>query len=270
MDRCVSPGGAPGSEKLEMLKEQCKEISEMYEDLLRGNTKLRREIQSLTDLKDNAKSEMLELEEVCRLKVNEAHALDKDLKMLQKEECSLSQHLEGLTGTLLHLFHYKEHMIQWQSEISQEASSLLHATKATSNEKMLQQTTKEPQGEDKKTKKLKDVLCGDNCNFKISDFQEKGRGVVTLKLFKKEDLILQYKGNLLKYREGKETEETYFSDESIGCYMLFFKHKGATWCLDATVDDGSLGRLLNHSLKGNCTPKLFIHEGESCVIFVAV
>ncbi|OCT56289.1 hypothetical protein XELAEV_18000344mg, partial [Xenopus laevis] len=258
-----------------MLKEQCKEMRELYEDLLRGNSNLRREIRSLAHSKDDASSKLLELEEVGRLKIKELQALKNHFRMLQKEECILANHLEDLTGTLPHLS--PEHMIQCQLEISQEASSLLQAT----NKKMLQQTTDKPQAEksreerqvkgkekmhleekmirvvpptlaktqrkveiagtttmksrvqparksavrmeEEKTKKLKDILSGDESNFKICNFQEKGRGVVTLKSFKRGDLILQYKGDLLKYREGKQTEETYSSDDSIGCYMLFFK-----------------------------------------------
>ncbi|XP_041418333.1 uncharacterized protein LOC108705531 [Xenopus laevis] len=124
-----------------MLKEQCKEMRELYEDLLRGNSNLRREIRSLAHSKDDASSKLLELEEVGRLKIKELQALKNHFRMLQKEECILANHLEDLTGTLPHLS--PEHMIQCQLEISQEASSLLQAT----NKKMLQQTTDKPQAE---------------------------------------------------------------------------------------------------------------------------
>ena len=47
----------------------------------------------------------------------------------------------------------------------------------------------------------------------------------------------------LPSEEGNQRHEEYMKDSSLGSYMLFVKD----FCIDATVESGRLGRLLNHS-----------------------
>ena len=44
--------------------------------------------------------------------------------------------------------------------------------------------------------------------------------------FKRDDFILQYKGETLSSKEGEEREKQYSDDE--GNFLFFFKHQGKT------------------------------------------
>ena len=60
--------------------------------------------------------------------------------------------------------------------------------------------------------------------------------------------MLEYCGELIPESEAKLREEQYSKDERIGSYMFYFRCDTKVFCIDATVDDGRLGRLVNHSL----------------------
>ena len=57
-------------------------------------------------------------------------------------------------------------------------------------------------------------------------FINKGKGVFTTIPFKRDDFILQYKGDILSSKEGEEREKQYADDE--GNFLFFFKHQGKT------------------------------------------
>ena len=57
----------------------------------------------------------------------------------------------------------------------------------------------------------------------------KGRGVITTRKFKKDELLCEYAGKLLSYSDGVKKEQEYSKNSNIGCYMYFFKHKGKTF-----------------------------------------
>ena len=53
----------------------------------------------------------------------------------------------------------------------------------------------------------------------------KGRGVFSVKKFKRGEPICEYSGELITYKEAIKREEVYSKDQSIGCYMYYFKDK---------------------------------------------
>ena len=54
------------------------------------------------------------------------------------------------------------------------------------------------------------------------------------------------------------------------CYIYFFETHGLKACIDTTLDDGSFGRLINHSKKNkNLIPKVVDVQGRPHVIFFA-
>jgi histone-lysine N-methyltransferase SETD8 len=92
----------------------------------------------------------------------------------------------------------------------------------------------------------------------VRDTQGKGKGVFAVKEFKKGDLVCEYSGQLLNKKEADKQEKEYEGKPECGCYMYYFKFNGKTMCVDATKDNGQLGRLLNHSkTKANVVTKLF-------------
>ncbi|XP_074598125.1 N-lysine methyltransferase KMT5A-like isoform X2 [Brevipalpus obovatus] len=109
---------------------------------------------------------------------------------------------------------------------------------------------------------------GDPEGFKVSNFLNKGKGVVTTKCFKRGDFICEYAGELLSYTDAKREKEHGKKDR--GCYMYFFEYKGKKWCVDATEPDETLGRLINHSKKlANLKTKIVEHRGLPRLIFIA-
>ena len=52
--------------------------------------------------------------------------------------------------------------------------------------------------------------------------------------------------------------------------MLFFKHDSKRLCVDATEDDGSYGRLINHSkTERNVKMRVVIEDNNPKVVFFA-
>ena len=56
-----------------------------------------------------------------------------------------------------------------------------------------------------------------------------------------------------------------------GSYILFFRHNSKKLAIDATEDDGSYGRLINHSSRApNVGMKIFVVEQRPTIVFVAL
>ena len=71
----------------------------------------------------------------------------------------------------------------------------------------------------------------------------KGRGVIATRNFAKGDFIIEYKGKVITNKEALSREEKYKAHPEIGCYMYYFIDDGKRLCVDATKEDGNLGRL---------------------------
>lgn len=100
--------------------------------------------------------------------------------------------------------------------------------------------------EEKILKKKEDGL-------KVVQIENKGRGVIASKEFKRGDFVVEYAGDLIDLKTAKQKEKDYSKDLDIGCYMYYFTHKSVNYCVDATAESGRLGRLINHSrTKNNC------------------
>ena len=72
------------------------------------------------------------------------------------------------------------------------------------------------------------------------------------------DFVVEYAGDLITPKEAEVRNEKYSKNtDKYGCYMYYFLHKGSNWCIDATIESGKYGRLLNHSRKTpNCATKI--------------
>ena len=73
----------------------------------------------------------------------------------------------------------------------------------------------------------------------------KGFGVAAVRTFQQKEVVCEYQGELISQVEGKNRELEL--QHVATSYMFFFKLNGKSYCLDATKDDGSFGRLINHS-----------------------
>ncbi|XP_042913754.1 N-lysine methyltransferase KMT5A-like, partial [Parasteatoda tepidariorum] len=112
------------------------------------------------------------------------------------------------------------------------------------------------------------ILCAKEDGFEIREFPEKGRGVVTTKPLKRGDFVLEYHGELIDYTEACKRERLYAMKENTGCYMYYFKYRNKRYCIDATKESGRLGRLVNHSKKGNLkTQPIFLQDCPHLALF---
>ncbi|KAL8566224.1 hypothetical protein ACOMHN_063114 [Nucella lapillus] len=100
------------------------------------------------------------------------------------------------------------------------------------------------------------IKAGCEDGLEVMTITDKGRGVVATKEFSKDDFVVEYAGELVNITTAKQREGLYAKDEEVGCYMYYFVHKNKHYCIDATAETGKLGRLLNHSRKGNCYTKV--------------
>ena len=76
-------------------------------------------------------------------------------------------------------------------------------------------------------------------------------------MFAQDDFVVEYAGDLIDTHEAEIRDEKYSNDPKYGSYMYYFIHKGTKWCIDATIESGKIGRLLNHSCKvANCATKV--------------
>ncbi|KAG8001019.1 Histone-lysine N-methyltransferase set-1 [Nibea albiflora] len=77
----------------------------------------------------------------------------------------------------------------------------------------------------------------------------KGRGVFA-SAFRNGDFVLEHRGKLFP-PDSPPVFETYTETEAT--YLFEFKWKGRSWCLDASLEDQSLGRLVNDEHRNpNC------------------
>jgi histone-lysine N-methyltransferase SETD8 len=106
--------------------------------------------------------------------------------------------------------------------------------------------------------------------LEIRDIPGKNRGVVPTKKLSKGDFAVEYAGELIEHSTAEERENEYAMDVSKGCYMYYFQKNGKHYCIDATVETGRYGRLVNHSRQTpNLMTKVIMNGKSPHLILVA-
>ena len=107
-------------------------------------------------------------------------------------------------------------------------------------------------------------------NLEVKDTENKGKGIFTKGPFKRGDFVVEYCGDLLTREEAKIREHLYRKDESMGSYMYYFDWRNQKMCVDATNDNGRLGRIINHSKTSpNLKSEVFTHKDKPHIVFFA-
>uniref|UniRef100_A0A3P9M1A8 SET domain-containing protein n=1 Tax=Oryzias latipes TaxID=8090 RepID=A0A3P9M1A8_ORYLA len=87
----------------------------------------------------------------------------------------------------------------------------------------------------------------------------KGRGVFACQPIEPGTFVLEYRGELLSMKECQS--RSYSEQEST--FLFEFEWQNHQWCIDASKEDGSLGRLVNDNHKSpNCTMKKIVVNGK--------
>ena len=179
----------------------------------------------------------------------------KNFRNLCKKICKvLKDRRYYLTRTLL------KRLSMHGNEIPNQNKSNVRPMRITSTEK------------DRKNLKMWEdkIFTGDESNFTILNFGRKGKGVVATKNFEKDEFLLEYSGDLMTYEEGRKKHEEYAKNHKIGSYIYDFKFQEKVYSVDATVDRGRLGRLVNHScIRDNAKPKIVFLCNQPRIIFLA-
>jgi len=107
-------------------------------------------------------------------------------------------------------------------------------------------------------------------NVIVKEIERKGKGVVAVMAIPKGAFVCEYSGELITMKDAKLRELRYES-LGAGCYMYYFRWADSVWCVDATMPNGRVGRLINHSRKSpNCKTRLFVVDGVPHLIFIAL
>ncbi|KAG8002907.1 N-lysine methyltransferase KMT5A [Nibea albiflora] len=81
-----------------------------------------------------------------------------------------------------------------------------------------------------------------------------GRGVFSKDSICKGDFVVEYRGDRINDAESQRRRKLYHPSCTV--FMFAFKWRGKTWCIDASRDDGSFGRLDNDDHRSpNCKMK---------------
>ena len=97
----------------------------------------------------------------------------------------------------------------------------------------------------------------------------KGFSVFARRKLSKGEFICKYQGDLCSYK-GFRNRHLEYNSTGRGSYILEFKYKEKRWAIDATEDNKTFGRLINHSKhNGNIKPLVGDKNGKPFVYFTA-
>ena len=75
-----------------------------------------------------------------------------------------------------------------------------------------------------------------SAGLEIKHFEGKGRGIVTKEPFEKDDVILEYVGELINLKQAKQRELEYDINNLKVGYMYFFRYFDKSYCIDASIE----------------------------------
>ncbi|XP_049890842.1 uncharacterized protein LOC126384039 isoform X1 [Epinephelus moara] len=94
----------------------------------------------------------------------------------------------------------------------------------------------------------------------------KGRGVFTHKGIEPSTFVVEYRGKI-----SSRKDKTPKCGDTLNNYLFEFPWIGAQWCIDASKEDGTLGRLVNDDhISPNCEMKKIVYEGKPHLCLFAV
>merc|ERR1712241_831760 len=104
----------------------------------------------------------------------------------------------------------------------------------------------------------------------VYNLPEKNRGIVTTKNISQGDFVVEYAGELIDDKTASIRELQYTYENYKGCFMYFFHFNEKKYCIDATIENGRYGRLINHSRQNaNLKTKVILYNGLPRLILIA-
>lgn len=121
-----------------------------------------------------------------------------------------------------------------------------------------------------RTENARRILLPTPPKLQLVNIPYKGRGIICTAWFVKGDYVVNYVGELVSRSEGLKREKRLIKAGSDESFLYFFACNTTRYCLDATPEDGSFGRLVNHSrLRPNCHARAVLVGGKPGIVLVA-
>ena len=89
------------------------------------------------------------------------------------------------------------------------------------------------------------ILAHKDVGIEVFQTENKGRRVRATRSFEKDQFICEYSGDLITKEEKNKREAAYAQNPNIGSYIVTLPENYGF--VDATVDDGRMGRLIQKS-----------------------
>jgi [histone H4]-lysine20 N-methyltransferase SETD8 len=116
----------------------------------------------------------------------------------------------------------------------------------------------------------KAVLAGGTDGLHERFFVGKGRGVITSRKFKRGEFVVEYCGDLVDELGSRARETELDVAKRLDSFMFYFTFQKRRWCIDATIESGHLGRLINHSkCASNLLPEIVEINGTPHIALIA-
>lgn len=106
-------------------------------------------------------------------------------------------------------------------------------------------------------------------NLEIKYFHGRGRGLVATEPFAKGSVVCHYQGTLYKGQAARDVVKRLYADFMSHYLYEIPNYKGQYYAIDASGEDNSQGRLINHACHGNLKPKQSIIDGNFYILFHA-
>ncbi|XP_030270806.1 uncharacterized protein LOC115580511 isoform X2 [Sparus aurata] len=101
----------------------------------------------------------------------------------------------------------------------------------------------------------------------INDY--KGRGVFACAPIEKGSFVVEYRGELISQYERDKRQKKYREKQNV--FLFDFEWNSSSWCIDASHEDDSLGRLVNDGHKSsNCKMKKLTVHGKPHLCLFAI
>ena len=116
------------------------------------------------------------------------------------------------------------------------------------------------------------IRAGRESGLEERHLDSKGRAVFTslFKTFAEGSFVCEYVGERISTEEGEKRREILEKKGDNRCFIFDVQYKGESLCIDATFDDGRLGRLINHSRRSpNLKRKICLVDGRKRLVFYA-
>lgn len=106
-------------------------------------------------------------------------------------------------------------------------------------------------------------------HLKVQEFDGRGRGLVATKAFSKGTVICHYEGKIYEGKAARLHKQKTYQEHMAQYVYEIGEYEHKYYVIDATKEDSSQGRLINHSIHPNLKPTPTNIDGHFYLLFEA-